>query len=241
MDREAHILVVDDDSQVRTLLGRFLGENGYRVTGARDGREMRETLAGAVIDLIILDLMLPGRRPGSISAASCATLVVDPGDHADRQGRGHRPHRRPRGGRRRLPAEAVQPARAAGADPRRAAPRRGAGTARGGARRADDHLRRLDAGHAAPRGDVAGRRRRRPERRRVRRAASPSSNTPTGSCRASSCWSWPATAPPTRSTAASTSRSAGIRRKLESDASAPPLIKTVRGAGYIFLPTVKRC
>ena len=63
MDREAHILVVDDDSQVRTLLGRFLGENGYRVTGARDGREMRETLAGAVIDLIILDLMLPG-TPG---------------------------------------------------------------------------------------------------------------------------------------------------------------------------------
>ncbi|HYN37674.1 MAG TPA: response regulator, partial [Rhodospirillales bacterium] len=60
MDAEAHILVVDDDSQVRQLIGRFLRENGYRVTGARDGLEMRSTLASADIDLIILDLMLPG-------------------------------------------------------------------------------------------------------------------------------------------------------------------------------------
>ena len=57
---EAHILVVDDDGQVRQLIGRFLREAGYRVSGARDGREMRETLAAAKIDLIILDLMLPG-------------------------------------------------------------------------------------------------------------------------------------------------------------------------------------
>jgi two-component system OmpR family response regulator len=57
---EAHILVVDDDGQVRQLIGRFLREAGYRVSGARDGREMRETLAAARIDLIILDLMLPG-------------------------------------------------------------------------------------------------------------------------------------------------------------------------------------
>ena len=60
MEPEAHILVVDDDNQVRQLIGRFLRESGYRVTGARDGREMRETLASAAIDLIILDLMLPG-------------------------------------------------------------------------------------------------------------------------------------------------------------------------------------
>jgi two-component system OmpR family response regulator len=57
---EAHILVVDDDSQVRQLIGRFLRENGYRVTGARDAREMREALMSGAIDLIILDLMLPG-------------------------------------------------------------------------------------------------------------------------------------------------------------------------------------
>ncbi|MBK8209154.1 MAG: response regulator [Rhodospirillales bacterium] len=57
---EAHILVVDDDAQVRQLIGRFLRENGYRMTGACDGREMRESLASAKIDLVILDVMLPG-------------------------------------------------------------------------------------------------------------------------------------------------------------------------------------
>jgi two-component system, OmpR family, response regulator len=60
VEPEAHILVVDDDGQVRQLIGRFLRENGYRVSGARDGREMRESLASAKIDLVILDLMLPG-------------------------------------------------------------------------------------------------------------------------------------------------------------------------------------
>lgn len=60
MEPDCHILVVDDDSQVRQLIARFLKESGYRVSGARDGREMREALAAAAIDLIILDLMLPG-------------------------------------------------------------------------------------------------------------------------------------------------------------------------------------
>lgn len=57
---EPHILVVDDDPQTRQLVSKFLRGNGFRVTGARDGREMREALATAGIDLIILDVMLPG-------------------------------------------------------------------------------------------------------------------------------------------------------------------------------------
>lgn len=60
MEREAHILVVDDDAQVRQLIARFLRDNGYRTSAARDGREMREALAGGAVDLIVLDLMLPG-------------------------------------------------------------------------------------------------------------------------------------------------------------------------------------
>ncbi len=60
MQPEAHILVVDDDGQVRSLIARFLRENGYRASGARDGIEMRETLAAGKVDLIVLDLMLPG-------------------------------------------------------------------------------------------------------------------------------------------------------------------------------------
>lgn len=55
-----HILVVDDDREIRDLLGRFLGKHGYRVTTARDGREMRQALNDWRIDLIVLDLMLPG-------------------------------------------------------------------------------------------------------------------------------------------------------------------------------------
>ena len=55
-----HILLVDDDHEIRTLLSRYLAGQGYRTTAAADGREMREVLARCAIDLIVLDLMLPG-------------------------------------------------------------------------------------------------------------------------------------------------------------------------------------
>ena len=55
-----HILLVDDDREIRTLLSRYLAGQGYLTTAAADGREMREALAGRAIDLIVLDLMLPG-------------------------------------------------------------------------------------------------------------------------------------------------------------------------------------
>ena len=60
MNRLPHILLVDDDREIRTLLSRYLAGQGYRTTAAADGREMREALAGHAIDLIVLDLMLPG-------------------------------------------------------------------------------------------------------------------------------------------------------------------------------------
>lgn len=55
-----HILVVDDDREIRDLLGRFLDDHGLRVTIAADGREMHQALDDWKIDLIVLDLMLPG-------------------------------------------------------------------------------------------------------------------------------------------------------------------------------------
>ena len=55
-----HLLIVDDDREIRDLLGRFLTKHGYRVTTARDGKEMRKALADWRIDLLVLDLMLPG-------------------------------------------------------------------------------------------------------------------------------------------------------------------------------------
>jgi len=55
-----HILVVDDDREIRDLLNRFLVKHGLRVSTARDGVEMARILDGAAIDLVVLDLMLPG-------------------------------------------------------------------------------------------------------------------------------------------------------------------------------------
>jgi two-component system OmpR family response regulator len=55
-----HILVVDDDREIRDLLNRFLVKHGLRVSTARDGVEMTRILDGAAIDLVVLDLMLPG-------------------------------------------------------------------------------------------------------------------------------------------------------------------------------------
>jgi two-component system OmpR family response regulator len=55
----AHILVVDDDGEIRNLLGRYLRTQGFRVSLAEDGRAMEECLAAGSPDLIVLDLLLP--------------------------------------------------------------------------------------------------------------------------------------------------------------------------------------
>jgi two-component system, OmpR family, response regulator len=60
MTVQDHILVVDDDREIRTLLGTYLQNNGYRVTAVADGRGMWNALESARVDLVILDVMLPG-------------------------------------------------------------------------------------------------------------------------------------------------------------------------------------
>lgn len=59
MEHGAHILVVDDDKEIRSLLERYLLSQGFRVSTAGDGRTMEERLATAKIDLVVLDVMLP--------------------------------------------------------------------------------------------------------------------------------------------------------------------------------------
>lgn len=54
-----HVLVVDDDPEIRSLLGRYLVEQGFRVSLAADGAELRRQLAVNAIDLIVLDILLP--------------------------------------------------------------------------------------------------------------------------------------------------------------------------------------
>jgi two-component system OmpR family response regulator len=57
---EPHLLIVDDHRDIRELLQRFLTQHNYRVSIACDGREMKKVLKTASIDLIVLDLMMPG-------------------------------------------------------------------------------------------------------------------------------------------------------------------------------------
>ena len=60
MSTEFHILIVDDNREIRELVGRILRLEGFRVSTAADGKAMRKVLADSRIDLILLDLMLPG-------------------------------------------------------------------------------------------------------------------------------------------------------------------------------------
>jgi two-component system, OmpR family, response regulator len=56
----SHILVIDDDSQIRALLQGYLAENGLRVSIASSGAEMSQILNDEAIDLVVLDLRLGG-------------------------------------------------------------------------------------------------------------------------------------------------------------------------------------
>src|ERR1039458_3706178 len=60
MNAGPHILIRDDDPWRRELVSRALTKDGFRVSPAGDGKAMRHALADAHIDLILLDLMLPG-------------------------------------------------------------------------------------------------------------------------------------------------------------------------------------
>lgn len=59
MQTAPHILVVDDDQEIRTLLGRYLVQQGFRVTIAADRRECEAEIAGGHPDLLVLDVLLP--------------------------------------------------------------------------------------------------------------------------------------------------------------------------------------
>jgi len=58
---EAHILVVDDDDGIRDLLRQYLTENNYLITTANSAEEAKEKISIIKFDLIILDIMMPGK------------------------------------------------------------------------------------------------------------------------------------------------------------------------------------
>lgn len=69
------LLVVDDDDEIRELLCDYLTDAGYNVLAAADGEQMREQLARHKVDLVVLDLMLPGEDGLSL----CRQLQATPG------------------------------------------------------------------------------------------------------------------------------------------------------------------
>ena len=90
MQGSPHILIVDDHREIRDLVSRALTKEGFRVSSAADGRAMQKVLANSRIDLILLDLMLPGEDGLSLCRALRAEsnipiiMLTAKGDEIDR-------------------------------------------------------------------------------------------------------------------------------------------------------------
>jgi two-component system phosphate regulon response regulator OmpR len=75
-DDAAHLLVVDDDSRIRSLLHKFLTSNGYRVTVAASAADARVKLDQLAFDLLVLDVMMPGENGLDLARAVRARSAV---------------------------------------------------------------------------------------------------------------------------------------------------------------------
>lgn len=73
-DMDAHLLIVDDDERIRSLLQKFLMRHGFLVTAARDAAHARRILAGLDFDLIVLDVMMPGEDGLSLTRSLRETM-----------------------------------------------------------------------------------------------------------------------------------------------------------------------
>lgn len=90
-NKSHHILVVDDDQEICDLVGQIVLNEGYRVSQAPDARQARRILDTSAIDLVVLDLMLPGKDGltlcRELRAADIATPIImltAKGDEFDR-------------------------------------------------------------------------------------------------------------------------------------------------------------
>jgi two-component system OmpR family response regulator len=90
MSAAPHILIVDDHREIRELVTRALVKEGFRVSSAADGRAMHKVLTDGRIDLILLDLMLPGEDGLSLCRSLRAKsdipiiMLTAKGDEIDR-------------------------------------------------------------------------------------------------------------------------------------------------------------
>jgi two-component system, OmpR family, response regulator len=80
MANEPHILLVDDQRAIREPLAQYLGRNGLRVSKAENAARARELLAAYAIDLVLLDIMMPGEDglalTGFIRATSNTPVIL---------------------------------------------------------------------------------------------------------------------------------------------------------------------
>jgi two-component system, OmpR family, response regulator len=85
-----HILVVDDDTEIRALLKEYLTRHGYRVTAVGDGPSMEQVMEDLHFDLVVLDLMLPGEdgislcRKLRLRSTIPIVMLTARGDEAER-------------------------------------------------------------------------------------------------------------------------------------------------------------
>ena len=89
MPASAHIVTVDDEPEIQSIFASYLGARGYRVTCAEDGAALRHLLATSSIDLVLLDVMMPGEdglsligqiRQHSDAGIIMVTALADTGD-----------------------------------------------------------------------------------------------------------------------------------------------------------------
>ncbi|MEE9426761.1 MAG: response regulator, partial [Paracoccaceae bacterium] len=76
IEKDAHLLIVDDDERIRLLLQKFLIRSGFWVTSARDAEHARSILAGLEFDLIVLDVMMPGEDGVAFTKSLRETLTT---------------------------------------------------------------------------------------------------------------------------------------------------------------------
>jgi two-component system OmpR family response regulator len=90
MSDNGHILVVDDEQEIRELVQDYLTGEGYRISTANDGEGMRRVLSQSPADLVILDLMLPGEDGLTLARALRSQsgigiiILTGPGETVDR-------------------------------------------------------------------------------------------------------------------------------------------------------------
>jgi two-component system phosphate regulon response regulator OmpR len=90
-DQPDKVLIVDDDARIRDLLRRYLTQEGFEVMMAEDGKALNRILLRETVDLIVLDLMMPGedglsicRRLRSVSDRTPIIMLTAKGEEVDR-------------------------------------------------------------------------------------------------------------------------------------------------------------